>query len=122
MLTAKRMGFPPRLVYPFVRLGGRLFARFDPELASVVDAARKSRLPILLIHGEDDSFVPKYMSDAIYEAHTGIMEYYTFPGADHGMSCLVDNGRYSELCRTFVEKYIGNAKDGSSAAAVSEMK
>lgn len=117
MLTAKRMGFPPKLVYPFVRLGGRLFARFDPELASPLDAAKKSKLPVLLIHGEDDSFVPKYMSDDIYAAHTGIMEYHTFPGADHGMSCLVDNDRYRRICKEFVGKYFTyeHAKDAASA-------
>ncbi len=115
MLTAKRMGFPPRLVYPFIRLGGRLFARFDPELASPIEAARGSKLPILLIHGEADSFVPRYMSDAIYEAHEGVMEYHTFPDADHGMSCLVDNERYKRLCAAFISEYIGRtAADGTA--------
>ncbi|MBQ7363355.1 MAG: alpha/beta hydrolase [Clostridia bacterium] len=110
MLTAKRMGFPPRLVYPFVRLGGAIFAGFDPDLASPVEAARASKLPVLLIHGEEDSFVPKYMSDAIYAAHTGVMEYHVFEGADHGMSCLVDPERYHAICAEFASRYIGRAK------------
>ncbi len=109
MLTAKRRGFPPKLVYPFVRLGGRLFAHFDPDLASPRLAARESKLPILLIHGEDDSFVPKYMSDKIYAEHTGVMEYHTFPGADHGMSCLTDRERYSSICEEFTSRYISGA-------------
>ena len=106
MLTSKRMGFPPSLVYPFVKLGARIFAGFNPDLASPVDAVKNSKIPILLIHGECDKIVPKYMSDAIYQAHGGYMEYFTFPGADHGMSCLIDIERYKNLCREFMAKYI----------------
>ena len=112
MLTARRMGFPPRLVYPFVRLGARLFGRFDPDRVSVAEAAENLKIPVMLMHGEDDKFVPKYMSDKIFASSGGLMEYHTFPGADHGMSALADTERYYALCYEFTDRYIkGNIKN-----------
>lgn len=105
-LTVRGMHLPPPLVWPFIRLGGILFARFDPECVSVAEAASKSKIPILLIHGEADSFVPKYMSDKIYAANTGTMYYHTFPSADHGLSYVVDPERYKELTNGMAEKYL----------------
>ncbi len=105
-LTVRKMHLPPSLVWPFIRLGAIIFARFDPEKTSVTEAARHSRIPIQLIHGEADSFVPKYMSDEIFAAHTGIMLYDTFPGADHGLSYIKDPGKYKMLCRELGEKYL----------------
>ena len=106
MLTAKRMGYPERLVYPFIRLGAKIYGGFDPEDANVSEAVRHSRLPIFLVHGEADSFVPKYMSDKIYENRQGEMYYYTFPNADHGLSYIVDTERYQKLRLEFTSKYI----------------
>ena len=106
MLTAKRMGFPPKLAYPFIRLGARIFGGFDPEDADVARAVRAAKRPILLIHGEADSFVPKYMSDKIYGDRGGEMYYYTFPDADHGLSFIADTERYKRIRLEFTEKYI----------------
>ena len=106
MLTSKRMGFPPKLVYPFVRLGAMLFGRFDPDGVSAEDAAANLKIPVMLMHGEDDKFVPKYMSDKIFKASNGLMEYHTFKGADHGMSALADTERYYALCYEFTDRYV----------------
>ena len=111
MLTAKRMGFPPKLVYPFIRLGARIFGRFDPDCVSVENAAKNLKIPVMLMHGEDDRFVPKYMSDKISAASGGLIEYHTFEGADHGMSALTDTERNYALCYEFTDRYIkGNIK------------
>ena len=103
--TVKGMHLPPSLVYPFIRLGGKIFARFDPSAVSCVRAAASSRLPILLIHGDADGFVPRSMSDEIYAAHTGRMDYRVFPNADHGMSYLEDAEEYERTYRSFVSEF-----------------
>ena len=53
--------------------------------------------------GESDSFVPCEMSDIVAENPALVMRY-TFPGADHGFSYLVDTPRYKEIVTEFVEK------------------
>ena len=93
----------PRIIYLPVRLGGLLFGRFDPSKIDVARAAANSRVPILLIHGEADGFVPHYMSEKI--ALSPKVEFHSFPGADHGISYLVDTERYRTLSADFLEKY-----------------
>ena len=105
--VAGKMGFPPRLVYPFIRLGGRIFGGFDVNLSSPIKAVKDWRVPVLLIHGEDDGFVPCSMSDRIHaeaKKHGQPIKYLTFKGADHGMSYIVDQERYEKEIVCFLSK------------------
>ena len=96
-------GLPPKLTYPFIRLGARLFGGFSLTEEGAVDAVGKSRVPILLIHGEDDRFVPCDMSQQIFDAapkdRTTLV---TCPGAAHGVSYLVDPVRYGQVTEEFL--------------------
>ena len=56
--VCKEMGFPPSLTFPFIRLGGLLFGHFDICKTTASEAVRHSKVPILIIHGESDGFVP----------------------------------------------------------------
>ena len=95
---------PPSLGYGLLEAGARLFGHFSMAGVSVVDAARKAKLPILLLHGEDDRFVPCEMSREIQAANPALITLYTFPGAGHGISYLSDTERYLRLTRTFMEE------------------
>jgi len=46
-------------------------AKFDPDEASSVEAARKLKVPLLLVHGILNVWVPKENSDAIFAAAGG---------------------------------------------------
>lgn len=96
----------PDMMYPFIKLGARLYGGFTPDLHSPLSAVKNSTLPILLIHGEADDFVPEYMSREIYEASGGNVEYHTFPGAGHGASYMSDLSRYAVILDNFVNKYL----------------
>ena len=98
------MHLPPVLVMPFIRLGARLFGHFDLKEASAVQAVRNTNIPILLLHGEDDRFVPCDMSQEIFDACTGEKNRITFPGAGHGLSYIVDTETYSEAVSRFVDR------------------
>lgn len=102
------MRLPPILVMPFIRLGARLFGHFDLREASAVQAVRNTNVPILLLHGEDDRFVPCDMSREIFDACTGEQTRITFPGAGHGLSYIVDTGTYSEAVSRFVDQCLQN--------------
>ena len=110
MNTMKRRHLPASLLYPLVRLGAIIYAGFDPSKYSTIDAVRNSRLPIILIHGECDTFVPCAMSAEIYAAHGGRMDYHTFPSAEHGTSYLVDTERYMRVTLAFVAEFVYNQK------------
>ena len=65
-----------------------------------------TQVPILLIHGEADSFVPCDMSREILDANPEKISRVTFPDADHGISYLVDTDRYAMTVKDFVRKVL----------------
>ena len=104
--VAKGMGYPPKLVYPFIRLGAKLFGGFDPDSDSPEMAIRSSTLPILIIHGEEDEFVPAYMSERIRAARPEGTVRVLFPRADHGMSYIVDREGYMGAVSEFLKTHL----------------
>ncbi len=101
--TIRQMGLPPTPLYPLVRLGGIIFGKTDPERANVEAAAAAHKIPIMIIHGEGDSFVPCDMSRKIYArlSDDPLCSLNTFADAEHGISYLHDTERYISLVREF---------------------
>lgn len=102
------MHLPPALVMPFIRLGAKLFGHFDLKESSAVQAVKNTKIPILLLHGEDDRFVPCDMSREICASCTGAKTCITFPNAGHGLSYIVDTEKYSEAVSRFVNQCLQN--------------
>lgn len=100
------MRIPARLGYPFVRLGAWLFGKFDLQETDAIKSVQKATVPILIIHGEADSFVPCEMSEEISRANPDKVLRYTFPGAEHGISYLVDRKRYRLVVTDFLNSVL----------------
>lgn len=96
----------PMFVYPLLRLGGRLYGRFDINAASVEDALRNCRVPVFLVHGEDDRFVPCGMSRRNYDACAAEKTLLTVPDAGHGLSYLLEKERYESELTAFLSGII----------------
>ena len=89
------MKLPPRLLYPFIKLGARIFGRFDLEEASPIEAMRKCTLPIVFVHGDGDDFVPYEMSVRLCEACASEKKVLiTVPEAGHGLAYPKDREGY----------------------------
>ena len=113
--VCKDRGLPPSLMLPVIRMGAKWFGHFDLEEADPIKAVQRTRIPILLIHGEDDRFVPCRMSQEIWSACGGIRTLKTFPGAGHGLSYMVDSKRYERLVRQFVEECLQRKRIAKSS-------
>ena len=100
-VIATDMKLPPDLAYPFVKLGARLFGRFDLDELSSIETVRNTPVPILLIHGESDDFVPCDMSKRCHEANPASTRLFTVPGAGHGLAYLVVKAGYLVTARNF---------------------
>lgn len=100
----KQMKYPLRLTYFFVRMSARIFGHFDPEEASAVEALKNAKVPVLIIHGDDDRFVPSRMSRDNYEACASQKEILIVPGAGHGLSYCVDAKAYEKAVQEFIDK------------------
>lgn len=65
----------------------------------------RSRLPVLLVHGTEDGFVPCDMSRAGFAACCEPKHLLIVEGADHGVSFLKDTNGYTKAVKDFIEKY-----------------
>ena len=97
--------YPVKLTKPFLYCGASVFGGFDLNESSAADAVRRSNIPILLIHGDDDRFVPCEMSKEICAAGNNI-RLEIFPGAGHGLSYLTNKDRYAQITTEFINSAI----------------
>ncbi len=95
--------------FPFFYTGSilaKIRAHFSFNSVSTVNELRKNRLPILIIHGGKDSFVPYWMSEKNYEAAKDVCDasFLSVPEAEHGLSFLIEREKYLDEVRKIVEK------------------
>lgn len=96
----------PTFLYPMVRLSAKIFGGFSPDEYSSVEAVKRSKTPLLIIHGEADSFVPCYMSHEIYDACVSPKHILTIAGADHAVSAFADSAAYESAVNGWINKYL----------------
>ena len=100
----ERKKLSPKIMFPFLRLGGLIFGGFDILKASPEEAVKYSDIPTLLIHGMGDKLVPSYMSEEIFEnCKTEKKKLLLFPDATHALSIFYDNERYVNEIIAFTE-------------------
>lgn len=95
-----QLKLPPRICYPILKIGAKLFGKFDLEEYSAIEAMKHCTVPVIFYHGEGDDFVPCSMSRENYDACIARKCLVTVPGAGHGLSYPADPERY---IRTLLE-------------------
>lgn len=100
----ENMHLPPFLARPFLRCGAALFGHFRLTESSARKAVQNTQIPILLIHGSDDRFVPCSMSRELYASCTSSQKHLElFDDAAHGISYLLDPEKYAAVTNAFLE-------------------
>ena len=89
------------LVYPFIKLGAKLFGRFNLEEASPLQAMETCKIPVILFHGDKDAFVPYEMSEKIYTACKTTKRLVCVKGAGHGLAFPKDEAGYIAALKEF---------------------
>lgn len=77
----------------------RLCMAMDTE--SCPQALARSSIPVLFVHGTDDRFVPIEMTYENFKACAAPKRLFVVPGAEHGMSYLVDPKGYEATVESF---------------------
>ena len=103
MKTARDMGLPAKFLYPFARIGAWLFGGFDVEAASPIESVANMKIPLLIIHGYQDGFVPYSMGSMLYDACTGPKRMETFDRGEHAVSALSDPWKYESVVTSFIK-------------------
>lgn len=75
--------------------------QFGTEDYSTLDALQITTVPVLLIHGTDDRFVPIDMCFENYKACVSYKKLLVVPGAGHAMSCYIDKPGYEAASKDF---------------------
>lgn len=88
------VNLPSKYFYPFLKLGAKVFGRFNLEETSAVEEVKKAKVPIVFIHGKADDFVPAYMSENNYNACVSPKRLELFEGAGHGAAYLTNPEKY----------------------------
>lgn len=89
-------------------LFARLFAGFSLYEMDTRRTLAASRLPVLMIHGLADVFVPNEMTRQGYDACRSQKQLLLVAGADHGVSFLSDPVGYSAALLYFIKTNIEN--------------
>ncbi len=90
-----------RLMKPFIFVSALIFGHFNIFKSSAENAVKNTEIPVLLIHGTGDHFVPYHMSEAIYAANPEMITFVSVEGAPHGLSCLKDHKKYENAVNSF---------------------
>lgn len=80
-------------------------AHYDIKSISSLDLLKKSRIPVLFIHGDADTFVPLWMTKKNYEVCASPKEILIVKGAPHGLSHFVAPEVYNQKVLEFIKKW-----------------
>lgn len=101
--VAKDKGLSPKFFYPFIKLSAKIFAQINIEESSPADAVKNTNIPILIIHGNDDRFVPYHMGVAVFDAcRNENKRFLTIEGAGHAISFFKDRENYTKTVGEFL--------------------
>ena len=99
----REMRLPAELLYPFAKLGAKIFGHFDLEETSPREAMERCKLPVIFFHGDADDFVPHAMSEENFAACGAKKRLVTVKSAGHGLAFPVDQALYLRELREFFE-------------------
>lgn len=104
--VVKDMKLPVKVFYPFIKLGARIFGRFDLEETSPIEAMSRCSVPIVFVHGDADAFVPYDMSVRLCEACASEKKtLITINGAGHGLAYPKDPKGYVDQLNKIYDEW-----------------
>lgn len=104
--VAGDMHIPVSLFFGGVCFFCRLVAHFNPREITAPEALAKNRLPVLMIHGLADDYVPCEMSRENAEAGGDRVQLVLVENAGHGMSYLTDTATVKKALADFFARIV----------------
>ncbi|WP_407370836.1 alpha/beta hydrolase [Carnobacterium sp.] len=101
-------GLPEFPLIPVTSLVTKVRSGYWFGEADTVEQIKKNKVPMLFIHGAEDTFVPTNMVYDVYEANSSPKELYIAPNADHADSYVQNKEAYKQKVQEFVFEYIGS--------------
>ena len=96
------------LKYPFVlttNILSKLFFGVSPKHISPANAVKETAVPILLMHGNEDTQIPVQNAHEIKENNPNI-ELWIVPNSDHGQAHAMHTKKYEQRVLSFLQKHM----------------
>lgn len=90
----KKLKLPANALFPFVKIGAKLYGKFNIEETSPIDEIKKSKVPIIFFHGTKDDFVPYQMGVDNFNACPTKKKLVTFTGVGHALCYYAEPDKY----------------------------
>lgn len=107
-MFAKQMkdwfGLPSFPILDSMNLMLQLRGGYNLKDASALNGVKKTSLPVLFIHGEEDDMVPASMAQELYDAASGRKDLLIIPGAGHAQAMDKDPELYFETVFGFLDR------------------
>ena len=100
------MKLPPKVFYPFIKLSAKIFGGFKLDENSPINSVKHATVPVIILHGDNDAFVPLEMGERLYNECSAKKALFISKGADHGLAFPADKEGYIKAIRDF-EQEIG---------------
>ena len=84
-------------------IGAKIRYKYSLKAARPIDALDDNEIPILFIHGADDSLIAPKNSEDMAARTKGRSEFHTIPGAEHAVSVLTEPELYRRIVEDFLE-------------------
>ncbi len=99
----KNMHIPQFMVYP-ASLCARIMYGYSFKDMRPIDALKDNKVPVLFIHGADDTYILPSHGERMSNATLPYHEFHTIPGAKHAESILTDPESYRGYVTAFLDK------------------
>ena len=95
----------PDFLMPILNLECKIFGKFSLYV-STTEVLKKSKIPVLFIHGKNDNLVPFEMSELSYGSAPEGSKLLLVENAGHGLSFMVDKQRVINEITEFFERNV----------------
>ena len=103
-VATEDMHIPKPIAYVLLSSSAFLFAHFKFNSINAKETVKKASVPILIIHGTDDRYVPHKMSEEIQKSNPNKIELLGVEGAGHAIPYIVDHDTYMKTFLNFLDK------------------
>lgn len=102
----KSFRLPTFPVLNIASIVSKIKAGYYFKQASAIKAVKRSKIPTIFIHGEDDRLVPCHMVEKLYKVAKCKKEKVIIKNAGHTESCRVDTENYWKRIKAFIKVYV----------------
>jgi len=99
----KQLKLSPNFFYPFLKLGAMLYGGFNLNKTNPLKAIKQSKIPVIIFHGTNDTYVPVQMAYNLYDACPTTKDLVIMQDSDHGVCFLDYPDLYLQKAKAFFE-------------------